>query len=150
MYLAAIADSLPQPSSIHSQFSSGGMMQPGTHNYLQQQQHQQAQRMATQSLMAARSSSMLYGQQQQQPQLSPFQQSLHNSQLGMSSGSGGSSGLHHMLQSEASPHGGGGGFPRDFSRANKQDIGSTMSAEGRGRSSNGDGGENLYLKASED
>ncbi|MCD7457630.1 hypothetical protein HAX54_035633 [Datura stramonium] len=100
MYLAAIADSQPQPSSMHSQFSSGGMMQPGTHNYLQQQ-HQQAQQMATQSLMAARSSSMLYGQQQQ-PQLSPYQQGLHSSQLGMSSGSGGSTGLHHMLQSESS------------------------------------------------
>ncbi|KAK4371353.1 hypothetical protein RND71_010828 [Anisodus tanguticus] len=139
MYLAAIADSQPQPSSMHSQFSSGGMMQPGTHNYLQQQQ---AQQMATQSLMAARSSSMLYGQQ-----LSPFQQQgLHSSQLGMSSGSG-STGLHHMLQSEG---GGSGGFPHDFGRANKQDIGITMSAEGRGGSSGGDGGENLYLKASED
>ncbi|KAM3338772.1 GRF1-interacting factor 1 isoform X1 [Capsicum galapagoense] len=152
MYLAAIADSQPQPSSMHSQFSSGGMMQPGTHNYLQQQ-HQQAQQIATQSLIAARSSSMLYGQQQQQQhQLSPFQQGLHGSQLGMSSGSGGSTGF-HMLQSESSPHGGGGGsggFPHDFGRANKQDIGSTMSAEGRGRSSGGDGGENLYLKASED
>ncbi|XP_055802275.1 GRF1-interacting factor 1-like [Solanum dulcamara] len=152
MYLAAIADSQPQPSSMHSQFSSGGMMQPGTHNYLQQQQQQQAQQMATQQLMAARSSSMLYGQQQQ-PQLSPFQQQgLHSSQLGMSSGSGGSTGLHHMLQSESSPHGGGsgGGFPHDFGRANKQDIGSSMSAEARGGSSGGDGGENLYLKASED
>ncbi|KAG5608773.1 hypothetical protein H5410_020054 [Solanum commersonii] len=109
MYLAAIADSQPQPSSMHSQFSSGGMMQPGTHSYLQQQQ-QQAQQMATQQLMAARSSSMLYGQQQQQQsQLSQFQQGLHSSQLGMSSGSGGSTGLHHMLQSESSPHGGGGG-----------------------------------------
>lgn len=147
MYLAAIADSQPQPSSMHSQFSSGGMMQPGTHNYLQQQQ-QQVQQMATQQLMAARSSSMLYGQQQQQPQLSPFQQGLHGSQLGMSSGSGGSTGLHHMLQSESSPH--GGGFSHDFVRANKQDIGSSMSAEGRGGNSGGDGGENLYLKASED
>ncbi|CAN4106915.1 unnamed protein product [Withania somnifera] len=149
MYLAAIADSQPQPSSMHSQFSSGGMMQPGTHNYLQQQQ--QAQQMATQSLMAARSSSLHYGQQQQQqPQLSPFQQGLHSNQLGMSSGSGGSTGFHHMLQSEASPHGGGGGsggFPHDFGRANKQDIGSIVSTEGRGGSS---GGENLYLKASED
>ncbi|TMW82636.1 hypothetical protein EJD97_005489 [Solanum chilense] len=153
MYLAAIADSQPQPSSMHSQFSSGGMMQPGTHSYLQQQQQQQqAQQMATQQLMAARSSSMLYGQQQQQQQqqsqLSQYQQGLHSSQLGMSSGSGGSTGLHHMLQSESSPH--GGGFSHDFGRANKQDIGSSMSAEGRGGSSGGDGGENLYLKASED
>lgn len=122
------------------------MMQPGTHSYLQQQQQQQqAQQMATQQLMAARSSSMLYGQQQQQSQLSQYQQGLHSSQLGMSSGSGGSTGLHHMLQSESSPH--GGGFSHDFGRANKQDIGSSMSAEGRGGSS---GGENLYLKASED
>ncbi|KAL3338854.1 hypothetical protein AABB24_027798 [Solanum stoloniferum] len=155
MYLAAIADSQPQPSSMHSQFSSGGIMQPGTHSYLQQQQQQQqAQQMATQQLMAARSSSMLYGQQQQQQQsqLSQFQQGLHSSQLGMSSGSGGSTGLHHILQSESSPHGGGngGGFSHDFGRANKQDIGSCMSAEGRGGSSGGDGGENLYLKASED
>ncbi|XP_019234185.1 PREDICTED: GRF1-interacting factor 1 isoform X2 [Nicotiana attenuata] len=147
MYLAAIADSQPQPSSMHSQFGSGGMMQPGTHNYLQQQQ---AQQMTTQSLMAARSSSMLYGQQQQQQQqsLSPYQQGLH-SQLGMSSGSG-STGL-HMMQSEASGHGVSGGFP-DFGRGNKQDIGA-LSAEGRGGSSSGhggDGGENLYLKSADD
>ncbi|KAK4373525.1 hypothetical protein RND71_008909 [Anisodus tanguticus] len=106
MYLAAIADSQPQPSSMHSQ--------PGTHNYLQQQQ---AQQMATQSLMAARSSSMLYGQQQQ---LSPFQQQgLQSSQLGMSSGSG-STGLHHMLQSEG---GSSGGFPHDLAAQISKTLG---------------------------
>ncbi|CAL5363232.1 hypothetical protein ACSBR2_007083 [Camellia fascicularis] len=157
MYLAAIADSQPQPPTMHSQFPPSGIMQPGGH-YLQQ--HQQAQQMTPQSLMAARSS-MLYSQQQfsalQQ------QQALH-SQLGMSSG--GSSGL-HMLQSEANSSGttggalGAGGFP-DFGRGStgeglqasgrgKQEIGSS---EGRGGGSSGghggEGGESLYLKAGED
>ncbi|KAL1546122.1 GRF1-interacting factor 1-like [Salvia divinorum] len=127
MYLAAIADSQPQPPTMHSQYAGGGgMMQAG---YLQQQ-----------SLMAARSS-MLYGSQ---PYPSLQQQALHN-QLGMSSG-----GL--MLQGE--PHSAGAssglGFP-DFVRGDggrgmggKQDMGSN-GGEGRG-----DGGETLYLKSSED
>lgn len=136
-------------------------MQPGPH-YLQ---HQQAQQMTSQSLMAARSS-MLYGQQ-------PFsalqqQQALH-SQLGMSSA--GSSGL-HILQGEAHSAGGGGalgGGGFDFGRStageglqaaargmasgSKHDMGSAMSADGRGGSSgghSGDGGETLYLKSADD
>ncbi|XVF31056.1 hypothetical protein REPUB_Repub16aG0112500 [Reevesia pubescens] len=160
MYLAAIADSQPQPPTVHAQFPSSGIVQPG-----QYMQHQQAQQMSPQSLMAARSS-MLYAQQ-------PFsalqqQQALH-SQLGMSSG--GSMGL-HMLQSEASTAGGSGahgagGFP-DFGRGSsgegmhggrampggrQQDIGSAGSAEGRGGSSGGqggDGGETIYLKSADD
>ncbi|WKA03204.1 hypothetical protein VitviT2T_021328 [Vitis vinifera] len=159
MYLAAIADSQPQPPTMHAQFPPSGIVQPGAH-YMQ---HQQAQQMTPQSLLAARSS-MLYSQQ-------PFsalqqQQAIH-SQLGM--GSGGSAGL-HMLQSEGSNPGGNGtlgtgGFP-DFSRGtsgeglqaagrgmaggSKQDMGN---AEGRGGNSGGqggDGGETLYLKAAED
>ncbi|XVE62786.1 hypothetical protein DITRI_Ditri06bG0147800 [Diplodiscus trichospermus] len=162
MYLAAIADSQPQPPTMHAQFPSGSIMQPGGH-YMQ---HQQTQQMTPQSLMAPRSS-MLYAQQ-------PFsalqqQQALH-SQLGMSSG--GSTGI-HMLQSEASTAGasgalGAGGFP-DFGRGSsgegfhggramtggsKLDIGSAGSAEGRGGSSGsdqgGNGGETLYLKAVDD
>lgn len=154
MYLAAIADSQPQPPTMHAQYPSSGMMQPGAH-YMQ---HQQAQQMTPQSLMAARSS-MLYTQQ-------PFpalqQQALHG-QLGMSSG--GSSGL-HMMQGDIGSAGGSGqlgagGFP-DFGRGSageglhrgmasgsKQDIGSSGSAEGRGGSS-GDGGETLYLKSADD
>ncbi|XP_059628499.1 GRF1-interacting factor 1-like isoform X2 [Cornus florida] len=161
MYLAAIADSQPQPPTMHSQFPPSSIMQPGA-NYLQQ--HQQAQQMTQQSLMAARSS-MLYSQQpflalQQQ------QQALH-SQLGMSSG--GSSGI-HGLQSEGSGPLGAGGFP-DFGRGtsgeglqasgrglaigSKQGMGSAGSAEGRGGGSSGgghddDGGDTLYLKASEE
>ncbi|KAL3523706.1 hypothetical protein ACH5RR_016540 [Cinchona calisaya] len=144
MYLAAIADSQPQPPSMHSQFPAGGVVQPGAH-YLQ---HQQAQPMASQSLMAA-CSSMLYSQQ-------PFsalqqQQALH-SQLGMSSA--GSTGL-HILQGEAHTAGGSGGF--DFGRStteeglqaaargmasgSKHDIGSTIFAEGRGGSSGGHSGD---------
>lgn len=142
MYLAAIADSQPQPPSMHSQFPPGGMMQPGGGQYLQ---HQQAQPMTPQALMAARSS-MLYTQQ-------PFsslqqQQQALQSQLGMSSS--GSSGL-HMLQSSGGGSGAlGGGFP-DFGRGSKQDLGS--SAEERGGNSGGhggDGGENLYLKSADD
>ncbi|CAN4126336.1 unnamed protein product [Withania somnifera] len=155
MYLAAIADSQPQPPIMHSQLASGGMIPAGAH-YLQQQQ---AQQLTTQSLMAAaRSSSMLYAQQQQP--LSALQQqqaAYHSQQLGMSSSGGGSSGF-HMLQSENAASGSTslGGFP-DFGRGlgsgNKQEMGSSMSDQGRGGSSSGhggDGGENLYLKSSED
>ncbi|KAJ0078679.1 hypothetical protein Patl1_23218 [Pistacia atlantica] len=158
MYLAAIADSQPQPPSMHGQFPSGGIMQPGSH-YMQ---HQQAQQMTPQSLMAARSS-MLYSQQ---PLSALQQQQVFHGQLGMSSG--GSTGL-HMLQSEGSTAGGNGslgagGFP-DFSRGSsgeglhgrglaggsKQDMGSAGSADGRGGSSGGpDGGETIYLKGADD
>ncbi|PON73459.1 SS18 family [Trema orientale] len=155
MYLAAIADSQPQPPTMHAQYPSSSIMQPGAH-YMQ---HQQAQQMAPQSLMAP-GSSMLYSQQ---PYAALQQQALH-SQLGMSSG--GSTGL-HMLQSDIGSAGGSGplgagGFP-DFGRGSageglhrgmagggKQDIGSSGSAEGRGGSSGGDGGEILYLKSADD
>ncbi|XWS58380.1 hypothetical protein CRYUN_Cryun08bG0029300 [Craigia yunnanensis] len=162
MYLAAIADSQPQPPTVHAQFPSSSIMQAGGH-YMQ---HQQTQQMTPQSLMAARSS-MLYAQQPFSA-LQQQQEALH-SQLGMSSG--GSTGL-HMLQSEASTAGGSGalgaaGFP-DFGRGSsgegmhggramasgsKQEIGSAGSAEGRGGSSGGQGGvggETLYLKAADD
>ncbi|RID76550.1 hypothetical protein BRARA_B03515 [Brassica rapa] len=140
MYLAAIADSQPQPPSMHSQYGTaggGGLMQgEGGSHYLQQQQAIQQQQ-SQQSLMAARSS-MLYAQQQQQPYATLQQQQLHHSQLGMSSSSGGGSSGLHMLQGEA------GGF-HDFGRG-KLEMGS---GEGRGGSS-GDGGETLYLKSSDD
>lgn len=161
MYLAAIADSQPQPS-MHSQYQPGGIMQPGAH-YLQQQQ--QAQQMTPQSLMAARSN-MLYGQQQQQPYSALQQQQALHSHLGMSTG--GSSGL-HILQGEAHGAGGSsGGFP-DFGRTtageglqaagrggmtsgSKHDIGGAMSAEGRGGGGGGggDGGETIYLKSADE
>ncbi|KAF8388194.1 hypothetical protein HHK36_026860 [Tetracentron sinense] len=157
MYLAAIADSQPQPPTMHPQFPPNAVMQPGAH-YMQ---HQQFQQMTPQSLMAARSS-MLYAQQ---PLSALQQQQALHSQLGMSSG--GNNGL-HMLHSEANMGASGGlgagGFP-DFGRgtageslqaanrgvtgASKQDIGSAGSAEGRGGNSGGqggDGGESLYLK----
>lgn len=140
MYLAAIADSQPQPATMHSQqYAQSQMMQSGAH-YMQQQQ-QQAQSMTPQALMAARSS-MLYNQQAY-PTLQQSQ-ALHASQMGMSSA--GSSGL-NMLQGEphsASSSGMLGGYP-DFGRI-KQDIGSS---EGRGGTSS-DGGEALYLKSGED
>ncbi|CAN7045433.1 unnamed protein product [Brassica rapa subsp. trilocularis] len=141
MYLAAIADSQPQPPSMHSQqygtAGGGGLMQgEGGSHYLQQQQAIQQQQ-SQQSLMAARSS-MLYAQQQQQPYATLQQQQLHHSQLEMSSSSGGGSSGLHMLQGEA------GGF-HDFGRG-KLEMGS---GEGRGGSS-GDGGETLYLKSSDD
>ncbi|KAK7376278.1 hypothetical protein VNO78_34741 [Psophocarpus tetragonolobus] len=143
MYLAAIADSQPQPPPMPGQYPSSGLMQQGAH-------YMQAQQMSQQQLMASRSN-LLYAQQ-------PFsvlqqQQGLH-SQLGMSSsGSGGM----HMLQNEATNVGGNasigsGGFP-DFVRiaSGKQDIGS--SGDGRGGSSSGhsgDAGESLYLKSAAD
>ncbi|XP_020205443.1 GRF1-interacting factor 1 isoform X1 [Cajanus cajan] len=143
MYLAAIADSQPQPPPMPGQYPSSGMMQQGAH-YMQAQQ---AQQMSQQQLMASRSS-LLYAQQ-------PFsvlqqQQGMHN-QLGMSSS--GTQGL-HMLQNEATNATmGSGGFP-DFVRigGGKQDIGGS-SGEGRGGSSSGhsgDGGETLYLKSAAD
>ncbi|KAI4369448.1 hypothetical protein MLD38_017885 [Melastoma candidum] len=150
MYLAAIADS--QPPALHSQYATGGMMQPG--HYMQQQQ---AQQMTQQSLMAARSS-MLYSQQ---PYASMQQQAatLHG-QLSMGSGGGTSGGL-NILQAEAGHSGSGGvnlgsvgGFP-DFGR-NKHEMGNSSSADGgRGGSSgngqgSGDGGETLYLKSGDD
>ncbi|XAR64913.1 hypothetical protein NMG60_11008805 [Bertholletia excelsa] len=156
MYLAAIADSQPQPPVMQSQFAPSGVMLPGAH-YMQQQQ-QQAQPMTPHSLMAARSS-MLYSQQQ----LSALQQQPLHSQLGMSSG--GSSGP-NILQSEGNNAGstgalGGGGFP-DFGRdvfqgagrgmasGGKQDIGSGEGRQGTSGGHSGDGGETLYLKASDD
>ncbi|CAN6849891.1 unnamed protein product [Brassica oleracea] len=142
MYLAAIADSQPQPPSMHSQqygSAGGGLVEgEGGCHYLQQQQATQQQQMTQQSLMAARSS-MLYAQQQQQQPYATFQQSqLHHSQLGMSSSSGGGSSGLHIIQGEA------GGF-HEFGRG-KLEMGS---GEGRGGSS-GDGGETLYLKSSDD
>ncbi|KAJ1385114.1 SS18 family [Sesbania bispinosa] len=167
MYLAAIADSQPQPPTMpgQQQYPPGGMMQQGAHYMQTQQAHQMTQ----QQLMAARSS-LLYSPQQPFAALQQ-QQALH-SQLGVSSG--GTSGV-HMLQSEGSnvnvgggggsgSIGGSGGFP-DFVRgstgeglhsagggrgligSSKQDIGS--STEGRGGSS-GEGGETLYLKSADD
>lgn len=147
MYLAAIADSQPQPPTM--QMAPSGIMQPGSH-YLQ---HQQAQQMTPQALMAARSSA-LYSQQQY---LALQQQQAMHSQLGMSSG--GSSGLHMMQQSEANSSGStggglgaGGGFPVfglvTGGGGPKQEMGS---GEGRGGSSGGHGGEGSdYLKAGED
>ncbi|XP_010524924.1 PREDICTED: GRF1-interacting factor 1-like [Tarenaya hassleriana] len=128
MYLAAIADSQPQPPSVHTQYASGGgMMQPGASHYLQ---NQAAAQMTPQALMAGRSSSFY------------TQSHIHHGQLGMSS----SSGL-HILQGEVGTSGGSGGFP-DFSSRGKPEIGNG-GGEGRGGSS-GDGGETLYLKSTDE
>ncbi|GAB4855376.1 hypothetical protein Ancab_023999 [Ancistrocladus abbreviatus] len=153
MYLAAIADSQPQPPTVHSQYPSG-IMQPGAH-YMQ---HQQAQSMTPQALMAARSS-MLYSQQ---PYAALQQQQALHGPMGMSSG--GSSGL-NMLQGEPNGAGGSSALLSDFGRStngegihagralSKQDIGNAGSGDGRGGSLGGhgvDGGDSLYLKSSDD
>ncbi|KAL6006816.1 hypothetical protein ACLOJK_032311 [Asimina triloba] len=88
MYLAAIADSQPQPLPTHAQFPPNAAMQPGPH-YLQ---HQQAQQMTPQSTVAQ---SMLYAQQ---PLSAMQQQQVLHGQLSMSPGAIG--GL-HMLHSDA-------------------------------------------------
>ncbi|KAM1095789.1 hypothetical protein ACFX15_010205 [Malus domestica] len=152
MYLAAIADSQPQPPTMHPQYSSTGMMQPGAH-YMQQQA---AQQMTPQSLMAARSS-MMYSQH---PFSALQQQALH-SQLAMTAG--GSAGL-HMLGNEGNNAGGSGqlgagGFG-DYGRSSpgegmhrRMAGGSKQDMDGRGGSSGshgGDGGETLYLKSTDD
>ncbi|KAL4290466.1 hypothetical protein GQ457_14G019290 [Hibiscus cannabinus] len=59
VYLAAVLDSRPQPSTRNAQFQSNGIRQPRGGHYMQ---HQQAQQMMQQSLKAARSS-MLYAEQ---------------------------------------------------------------------------------------
>ncbi|KAL7147022.1 hypothetical protein ABFS83_06G080700 [Erythranthe nasuta] len=153
MYLAAIADSQPQPPTMHSQYSGGGgggggMLQAGPH-YMQQQQHhhqqqgqQQQQQMPPQSLMAARSS-MLYGSQ---PYPSLQQQALHGQlSMGPAGGSGGGGGS--MLQGEAHGLGGYPDFIRGGSNKQSSDLGGN---EGRGGGSDHHGGENLYLKSAED
>ncbi|XP_019191641.1 PREDICTED: GRF1-interacting factor 1-like [Ipomoea nil] len=146
MYLAAIADSQPQPPSMHSQFTSSGIMQTGAH-YLPHQQAA-AQQISTQSLMAARSPMQLYGQQQP---LSAYQQqaaALHG-QIGMSSGGGGGSGL-HILQSEAHNAGSFADFGRGLGGGgSKQELGGSLSMDAR-TGSGADGGETLYLKAADD
>ncbi|RHN49422.1 putative transcription factor SSXT family [Medicago truncatula] len=163
MYLAAIADSQPQPPTMAGQYPSGGGMMQG-----QQQQggahYMQAQQMTQQQQLMAARSSLLFAQQQQQQPYSALQQH----QLG----GGGTSGL-HMMQSEAcsnmnvggsssSTLGSGGGFP-DFIRGGgeglhrsliggsgkQQEIGMSSSSD-QGRGGGGDGGENLYLKSSDD
>ncbi|KAG5224465.1 Carbohydrate transport and metabolism [Salix suchowensis] len=59
IYLAAIADCQPHPSTMHAHFPSSGIIQPGAH-YMQQ--HPQAQQMTPPALMAARSSVLQYAQ----------------------------------------------------------------------------------------
>ncbi|KAL4305742.1 uncharacterized protein [Arachis hypogaea] len=163
MYLAAIADSQPQPPTMAGQYPGSGMMQQGGH-YVQAQQAAAAaaQQMTQQQLMAARSS-LLYAQQQ--PYAALQQQGLHG-QLGMSS-SGGGGGL-HMLHGEASSGnmgGGGGGYP-DFVRgsgaegrsiigssSSKQEMGEGRGGGGGGGSSSGhtgEGGETMYLKSADE
>ncbi|KAK8918745.1 GRF1-interacting factor 1 [Platanthera zijinensis] len=140
MYLAAIADSQPQMTTM--QYPSSTVMQPGA-RYMQ---HQQPQQMQPQSLLAARSS-MLYSQSpmsalQQQQQLA-----LH-SQLSMNSGSTAGFNVFH-----GDPNMGGNGslasgiFP-DFGRGASGTLKHEMGGEGRG-GQNGDGTEPLYMKGSE-
>ncbi|KAF7805216.1 GRF1-interacting factor 1 [Senna tora] len=132
MYLAAIADSQPQPPTMPGQYPGGGIMQQGT-QYLQ---GQQAQQMSQQQLMAARSS-LLYAQQ---PYAALQQQQALHSQLGMSS----SSANLHMLQTDHVA-----AFP-DFVRTSKPDIGTSSTDQVRGGAS-AEGGETLnYLKSSDD
>ncbi|GMH11306.1 hypothetical protein Nepgr_013147 [Nepenthes gracilis] len=161
MYLAAIADSQPQPPPIlNSQFPPTGIMQPGAH-YMQQH-HQQAQSMTPQALMAARSS-MLYSQQPYAA-LQQQQVALHG-QLGINHSGG--SGL-SMLQGEPNGVGSSSTLLSDFGRAttvdgmhaaarglSKQDVGNAAgSSEGRGHhghgGGSGNGSESLYLKSAND
>ncbi|KAL9259124.1 GRF1-interacting factor 1-like protein [Drosera capensis] len=156
MYLAAIADSQPQPPLMHSQFPPSGIMQPGAAHYMQQ--HQQVLAMSPQAMMAARSS-MLYNQQ---PYAALQQtQGLHG-QLGIGSGSSSSTGI-TMLQGEPNMSmAGSSALFSDFGRSNagegmlgigsrglnKQDMVSAGSADGRSHTS--DGSDSLYLKSPDD
>ncbi|PKA65528.1 GRF1-interacting factor 1 [Apostasia shenzhenica] len=142
MYLAAIADSQPQMTTM-AQYPSTATMQPGARYLQHQQAHQQFNPhsvLATRSPILGSQSPMAALQQQQQQQMA-----LH-SHLSMSSGAG--TGF-NVLHGEA----GMGGVFADFGRIGsggsvKQDMG----ADGRGGNSagqNGDGTEPLYLKGSE-
>ncbi|CAH9097359.1 unnamed protein product [Cuscuta europaea] len=145
MYLAAIADSQPQPPSMHHpQFASGGgMMQSGPHYLQHQQVHQQIS--TAQSLMAARSP-MLYAQQSMSAPHHQQAAALHG-HLGMSSGATG--GL-HILPSEAHNAAGYADFARGLGGGSKNEFGGSLSMDGRSGSSGGDGGETLYLKSGDD
>ncbi|KAG9445188.1 hypothetical protein H6P81_016528 [Aristolochia fimbriata] len=159
MYLAAIADSQPQPPTMHAQFAANPAMQSGS-RFLQ---HQQAQQMTPQSLMAARSS-MLYAQQPLSA-LHQQQEALQN-QLGMRSGRDGGLNMLHGETTIGGSSGGtltAGGFP-DFGRGtgdglqaasrgmtsgSKGDMGNAGTSEGQGGQR--DGNETpLYLKGSEE
>eukprot|EP00252_Welwitschia_mirabilis_P022837 TRINITY_DN6293_c0_g1_i1.p1 TRINITY_DN6293_c0_g1~~TRINITY_DN6293_c0_g1_i1.p1 ORF type:complete len:251 (-),score=76.79 TRINITY_DN6293_c0_g1_i1:402-1154(-) len=137
MYLAAIADSQPQPPAAHSQMAPSASMQPSAH-YMQ---HQQAQ--VAQSVMAGRLPLQYAPQQmpqehqhqsqqqlqQQQLQHHQHQQALQH-QLGMSAG--GSNGL-QMLHAEGGMGGNGAlsrGIP-DFGRGTSGNAGEGMQP-GRG------------------
>ncbi|GAB2211933.1 hypothetical protein Droror1_Dr00025272 [Drosera rotundifolia] len=150
MYLAAIADSQPQPPTMHSQYPPSGIMQPGGH-YMQQQQ---AQSMTPQAMMAARSS-MLYNPQ---PYAALQQTQPMHGQFSLNFGA--SNGL-TMLQGESNIAGHGGStLLHDYGRGTsgdtgllgigrilgKQDMASSSSSDGRGH----DGSENLYLKSADD
>lgn len=148
MYLAAIADSQPQMTTM-AQYPSNAVVQSG----MRYVPHQQPPQMTPQSLLAARSS-MLYPQspmsalQQQQQQLA-----LHG-QLSMSSGT--TAGF-NVFHGDANMGGNGplgsGVFP-DFGRGGggggtlKQGMGSEGRTGNSGGQS-GDGTEPLYLKGSE-
>lgn len=145
MYLAAIADSQPQMTTM-AQYPSNAVMQSGA-RYMQ---HQQSPQMAPQPLLAARSS-IMYPQSpmsalQQQQQLA-----LH-SQLSMNSTTTAGFNVFH-----SDPNMGGNGtlasgiFP-DFGRGGGGALKQEMGNEGRSGNSggqNGDGTEPLYMKGSE-
>ncbi|XP_054785377.1 GRF1-interacting factor 1-like isoform X2 [Prosopis cineraria] len=133
MYLAAIADSQPQPLAMPGQYSGSGIAQQGA-------QDLQGQQMTQQQLMAARSS-LLYAQQPFSPL--PQHQPFHT-QLGISSGASAPPPPFHLLNTE--PAHVGPGFP-DFGEARnraKQETGSSAEAGG------GSSGEALYLKPADD
>ncbi|KAK4282912.1 hypothetical protein QN277_014234 [Acacia crassicarpa] len=137
MYLAAIADSQPQPPTLPGQYSGSGIVQQGA-------QYHQGQQMTQQQLMAARSS-LLYAQQPFSPL--PQHQPFHT-QLGItSSTSNPPPPPLHLINTEPSHV--GPSFP-DFGRSNnagdqaKHESGSSADARG------GSSGEALYLKSADD
>ncbi|KAG9145350.1 hypothetical protein Leryth_008279 [Lithospermum erythrorhizon] len=142
MYLAAIADSQPQPPTMHSPFATVGMTSA---HYMQPEQ---AQQLSQQTLMAARSS-MLYSQQAYSSLQQ--QQALH-SQLGMSSGG---SGL-NILQSEG--HAGGSAALRNTSSPGFWGLGTSGEGlhssgnkqETEGSSSGAYDGQTHYSKTASD
>ncbi|KAG0479583.1 hypothetical protein HPP92_010103 [Vanilla planifolia] len=145
MYLAAIADSQPQMTTMPQHYPSNAVLQ-SSGRYMQ---HQQPQAMTPHSLLASRTS-MLYPQSPMSTLQQQQQMALH-SQLSISSGM--SSGF-NMLHGDTGFGGSGTLVFPDFGRGGSGPgtVKREMGSDGRSGSSggqNGDGTEPLYLKGPE-
>lgn len=153
MYLAAIADSQPQPPPVHQQVPPAAVMQGGLH-YMAHQQAQQ-QMAQQQALMAARNP-LQYTQQSLSSMHHAAQQHQQQQQQAMAAHHGMSAGGNNNLTGIPSGTGLGGnnslssgGFP-DFSRAGNSgddlQVSRGLGGEMRGnnKSDGGPGADNIH------